>query len=199
MTTDPAGPPRLAGLLLAAGSGKRFGRPKALVDMGSGPWLLRALDVLGACEEICVVIGAEADAVARLLPAGVPAVTNVAHGDGMGSSLRVGLEALTASDAQAALVMLVDLPDVTRAVADRLQAHLRAANSPTATLARAGYLGMPGHPVLIGRDHFAGVMGAAAGDSGARDYLAAHRAELIECGDIGGGRDVDTVDQLRKG
>ena len=189
--------PRLAGLLLAAGSGRRFGKPKALVDTGSGPWLLRALGVLGGCDEIVVVVGAEADAVAGLLPDGVPAVTNRAHAEGMGSSLRVGLEAFADSDAQAALVMLVDLPDVTRAVADRLRAELQRSAAPAGILARAGYLGKPGHPVLIGRDHFAGVINGAAGDAGARGYLAAHQAQVIECGDIGGGRDVDTLDQLR--
>ncbi len=188
--------PRLAGLLLAAGSGTRFGKPKALVDTGSGPWLLRALEVLGGCDDIVVVVGAQAETVAGLLPAGAAVVTNRVHAAGMGSSLRVGLEALADSDTQAALVMLVDLPDVTRAVADRLATALRCSNAPAGILARAGYLGEPGHPVLIGRDHYAGVIDGAAGDAGARAYLAAHDVQVIECGDIGGGRDVDTVDQL---
>ena len=96
--------------------------------------------MLGGCDEIVVVVGAQAAAVARLLPDGVPAVTNPAHADGMGSSLRVGLEALADSDAQAALVMLVDLPDVSRAVADRLAMEFRHSLAPAGILARAGYL-----------------------------------------------------------
>jgi CTP:molybdopterin cytidylyltransferase MocA len=108
----------------------------------------------------------------------------------------VGLEALADSDAQAALVMLVDLPDVTRGVADRLRAELRRSVAPAGILARAGYLGRAGHPVLIGRHHFAGVIDGAVGDAGARAYLATHDVRVIECGDIGGGRDVDTLDEL---
>lgn len=61
-----------------------------------------------------------------------------------------------------------------------------------AALARACYHGEPGHPVLIGADHIAGVIAAATGDRGARDYLAGHATRLIECGDLASGRDRDT-------
>ena len=184
---------RVAGLLLAAGAGRRFGGPKALADSGSGPWVLRALEVLGGCDETVVVIGAAADAVADLLPTGLSVVRNPAYGTGMGSSLALGLEALADRPVDAALVMLVDLPDVTRAVADRLVGQSRLTGR--AALARAAYAGHPGHPVLIGRAHFAGVRAGATGDAGARDYLRDHPPELVECGDIGGGRDVDTPEQ----
>ena len=65
-----------------------------------------------------------------------------------------------------------------------------------AALARAAYQGVPGHPVVIGRDHWRGVLDVAAGDRGARDYLAAHDHALVECGDLATGRDVDTPDDL---
>ena len=76
----------------------------------------------------------------------------------------------------------------------------RARNDPaaladpvdTATLRRAAYDGTPGHPVLIGRDHWAAVATAARGDRGARDYLAAHATALVECGDLATGVDVDS-------
>ena len=59
-------------------------------------------------------------------------------------------------------------------------------------LARAAYGGVPGHPVLLGRDHWPGVLESAQGDQGARSYLARHEVELIECGDLATGRDVDS-------
>ncbi len=68
------------------------------------------------------------------------------------------------------IVTLVDLPDVGAEVVRRVLADPVDA----ATLRRAAYDGTPGHPVLIGRDHWAGVAAAARGDRGARDYLAAH-------------------------
>lgn len=166
------------------------------MDTGSGPWVLGALDVLRGCDQTIVVIGAAADQVAAVLPAGTAGVRNPDHASGMGSSLAVGLAALLDQPVDAALVMLVDLPDVTRAVADRMTDFARRQPDGGAVLARAAYGGRPGHPVLIGRQHFAGVLAGAAGDAGARDYLQTHRPVLLECGDIGGGRDVDTPDQL---
>jgi CTP:molybdopterin cytidylyltransferase MocA len=59
------------------------------------------------------------------------------------------------------------------------------------TLARATFHGKPGHPVVLGADHFVGVLASATGDRGARDYLAHRRVLTVECGDLAGGRDVD--------
>lgn len=185
--------------MLAAGSGRRLGRPKALVDTGSGPWVVETLDRMSGCDERFVVIGAEAAAVAALLSSDVRPLINPEHHTGMGSSLIAGLRGVSDCGADVALVMLVDLPDVTRTVLDRLVRRVRLDPDPTAMLARATYGGRPGHPVVIGRRHFAGVMAGAAGDTGARDYLEIHSAEVIECGDVGGGRDVDTVAQPGSG
>ncbi len=166
------------------------------MDTGSGPWVWRALAALAGCDEILVVLGAQSDEVQRVLPEGVASVTNPGFAAGMGSSLRLGLDVLATTGTDVALVMLVDLPDVTRGVVDRVARQVRSSVAPTDVLARAAYDGKPGHPVVIGRDHFAGVIAGVGGDSGARDYLALHRVQLIECGDIGGGRDVDSPDQL---
>lgn len=186
-------------MLLAAGSGARFGTPKALVDTGSGPWVLTTMAVMSGCDEVVVVLGAQADQVRALLPIGASAPIvkiNRNHLNGMGSSLSMGLSAVDRGTVDAALIMLVDLPDVTAAVLDRVIASAAVSRMPTRCLTRAAYAGRPGHPVLIGREHFAGVIAAASGDAGARDYLADHEVLLVECGDIGGGRDVDTPDQV---
>ena len=47
--------------------------------------------------------------------------------------------------------------------------------------------------MLLGRDHWEGVCASAAGDRGARDYLAAHDVTMVECGDLATGRDVDSL------
>lgn len=178
-----------AGLLLAAGAGRRMGRPKALVRDDDGTsWLLRALASLRPCGRVTVVLGASADEAARLLPPSVDLVLAPDWATGMGASLRAGLAALGATDADAALVTLVDLPDVTAEVV----ARVLAAGSGPAALARATYDGRPGHPVLLGRDHWAGVLDAAEGDRGARDYLASADVTAVECGDLATGADRDT-------
>jgi nicotine blue oxidoreductase len=65
-----------------------------------------------------------------------------------------------------------------------------------AGLSRAAYGGVPGHPTLIGRDHWDGVVAVARGDRGARHYFRAHRHTLVECGDLASGRDVDSPADL---
>lgn len=163
------------------------------MDTGDGPWVLRALAALAGCDPITVVVGARADEVTPLLPVTVLVVRNDDFPVGMGSSLRAGLLNLAArpddGDVGAVVVMLVDLPDVGAAVVRRLVA---AATGPMpAALVRAGYGGRPGHPVLLGRDHWSGVLDSATGDQGARAYLAAHQVTLVECGDLATGTDVD--------
>lgn len=188
---------RVSGLLLAAGEGRRYGRPKALVDDGAGPWVLQAARALlvGGCRDVVVVTGAAAPAVEDLLArAEDQRIASVRCGtweQGMGESLRSGLTALATRGRAvppAVLVHLVDLPDVGAPVIERL---LGEAGSDRSVLTRAAYRQVPGHPVLIGRDHWQGVMTAARGDFGARGYLRRARPRIVECGDLATGTDVD--------
>ncbi|MDQ6687216.1 MAG: nucleotidyltransferase family protein [Actinomycetota bacterium] len=181
---DHVGPAKVAGLLLAAGEGSRLGRPKAIVD----DWLVRGVHALqnGGCDQVSVVLGAAVAEARRLVPASVAVVVAEDWAEGMGASLRAGLESLPPADA--ALVSLVDLPDVDAAVVRRV---LAGGEIQTGSLRRASYAGTPGHPVLIGRDHWSGVIATATGDQGARDYLSTHVHELVECADLATGEDVD--------
>ena len=182
------------GILLAAGAGRRMGRPKALVRSADGePWLTRGVKVLldGGCAEVTVVLGAAVEEALTLLE-GLDRVRVVLASDwdrGMSASLKAGLASLVTTQVQAAVVHLVDLPDVR---ADVVRRVLGAGATGPATLRRASYDGAPGHPVLLGREHWAGVAGAAAGDRGARDYLSVHAAEPVECADLATGADQDT-------
>ena len=190
------------GLLLAAGAGTRMGIPKALVIGDDGtPWLHRALRVLqdGGCRRVTVVLGASAEQ-AAVLVAQAPVEHEDVHvvvaadwAEGMGASLRAGVAALDRY-ADAAVVTLVDLPDLTAEVVTRVV----AAGDGPAALARATYDGTPGHPVLLGRDHWDGVIATAVGDAGARDYLRARDVTAVECGDLATGRDVDTGSSSRR-
>lgn len=187
--TSPATPP-VAGLLLAAGAGRRFGGPKALAELDGRPLVLRALALLTAagCDPVRVVLGAAADEVRALLPDPAQAVFAEDWATGMGASLKAGLTALATTEGPvAALVHLVDLPWVGQDILTRVSAQATAE-----TVARAAYEGVPGHPVLLGRRWWPEIAESAHGDRGARDWLAT-RADLrlVECGDLGSGRDVD--------
>ena len=174
-----------------------MGRPQALDEEDGEPLVRRALRALadGGVAPVVVVLGARAAEVRALLPAGVTAVEASGWQAGMGASLRAGLAALDGTDAESVVVHLVDLPGVPAAAV----ARLRAVGAGPDVLARAAYGARPGHPVLLGRVHWAGVAAAARGDAGARGYLANRPdVRLVECGDLADPdvADVDTPEQL---
>ncbi|MFZ3567330.1 nucleotidyltransferase family protein [Streptomyces sp. BH097] len=197
MTTKSTG--AVAGLLLAAGGGRRLGgRPKALLEHRGRPLVEHAVHTLraGGCDPLHVVLGAAArDVRERAVLEGCRVTRNPDWEDGMGSSLRAGLEALADTVAEAALVLLVDQPGIGPEAVARV---LAAYDSP-ASLAAAAYGGERGHPVLFGRDHWAGIAASADGDRGARVYLKERAGvlELVECGDIAEAYDIDTEADLK--
>jgi CTP:molybdopterin cytidylyltransferase MocA len=182
-------PTRVAGIVLAAGAGSRAGGAKALRRDATGiPWLARAVTTLraGGCATVLVVLGAESEAARELLPPDADVVVADDWATGLSASLRAGFRAVPA-DATAALVTLVDLPGLPPAAVARLLADPLA----TTTLRRATYRGRPGHPVVIGRDHWTAAAESSKGDRGAGVYLNQHHAELVECSDLWDGADQD--------
>jgi CTP:molybdopterin cytidylyltransferase MocA len=180
----------VAGLLLAAGEGRRFGRPKALVEFGGERLVDRGLRVLrsAGCSPVLVVTGA-----ASIEVIGGVVVPNAAWRSGMGSSLRAGLAALPPS-CPAVVVALVDQPRVSAEAVRRLIGAYDAG----ARIAVATYGGRPRNPVLIATEHFEGVAAMAVGDTGARAFLRAHPDLVTEvpCDDVAAPDDIDTPADL---
>ncbi|GGV85522.1 nucleotidyltransferase family protein [Streptomyces massasporeus] len=188
----------VAGLLLAAGGGRRLGgRPKALLPHRGRPLVEHAVRVLreGGCATVHVVLGARAgDVRTRASLPGCVLVDNPDWEQGMGSSLRAGLDSLAGTGARAALVSLVDQPGI----GPEAVARVLAAYEGEESLASAAYDGVRGHPVLFGAAHWAGIAATATGDRGARAYLKEHRTALalVECGDVARPFDIDTEADL---
>ena len=169
------------GLVLAGGAGRRSGGPKApqLVD---GERLVdRAVRVLrgGGCDPVLVVLGAWVGDVPD-----AEVVLNPDWRSGLGSSLAAGLNAVLDGTSRRVAVVPVDLPGLTAAAVRRVVAT-------PGDLVAASYDGVRGHPVVIGRPHWPGVLREAVGDRGARDYLAAHPVALVEVGDVAAPDDLD--------
>ncbi|MET9761264.1 nucleotidyltransferase family protein [Streptomyces sp. NPDC006372] len=188
----------VAGLLLAAGGGRRLGgHPKALLTHRGRPLVEHAVRVLreGGCTRVHVVLGARSDEVrARALLPDCVLVDNPGWELGMGTSLRAGLNSLAGSGAGAALVCLVDQPGI----GPEAVARVREAHTGETSLVSAAYEGVRGHPVLFGAAHWAGIAATATGDRGARAYLQEHVPEitLVECGDVARPFDIDTEADL---
>lgn len=168
----------VAGLVLAAGEGRRFGGPKAPFVVEGERLVDRAVRVLreGGCDPIWVVLGAWVGDVE-----GAVVVVNDEWPEGMGSSLRSGLSAVSGDRI---VVTLVDLPGLTGEAVARL-------TQSSSRLGQATFEGERGHPVIMGREHLSGIAVAAVGDRGARDYLREHAVDLIEVGDVADGSDLD--------
>jgi CTP:molybdopterin cytidylyltransferase MocA len=182
----------VAGLVLAAGGGRRLGGPKALVEVGGLSLAERGVRTLldGGCATVHMVTGAAPVAIP-----GAVGVDNPHWAEGMGSSVRAGLAALP-DTAGAAVVMPVDQPLITPEAVARLIAAFRAG----APLAAAVYAGRRRNPVLLSREHWTAVAEAAHGDVGARRFLDRHPdlVRLVECGDVADPADIDTPEDLER-
>lgn len=185
-------------MLLAAGQGSRFGRPKALVELDGRTLAERGIGMLraGGADPVLIVTGA---AQVRLSPEyQVRTVGNDDWRTGMGSSLCAALRALAGPDAGAdvgaAVVALADQPLVGAEAVSRLIAAYQAG----AGVAVAAYDGRPRNPVLLAREHWPEVIAMATGDQGARAFLRARPdlVTLVECGDTGRPDDIDTPADL---
>lgn len=186
--------PRLCGLVLAAGAGRRFGGAKALARQSDGtPWLTLAVRMLhdAGCHDVLVTLGSDATEAAALVPAGAVVAPVPDWAEGIAASLRAGLSAAADTDAHALIVTPVDTPDASPTAVTRL---VEAVGPGLAdALAQAVYAGAPGHPVLLGRAHWDSLAAGLRGDTGARPYLVEHGVVEVECGDLWSGADIDTA------
>ena len=163
----------IAAIVLAAGAAERFGSPKQRILLARVVDRVRA----SAVDSIVVVAGAyEVETDARLVRC------DDWH-RGPGASLRCGLAALP-SDAEAAVVVLADGPELAPEAIDRVIESWRRG---TGEVLAAGYGGDRGHPVLLGRSVWASVP-----DEGAR----ALEPVLVPCDDLGAPGDVDYPEDL---
>lgn len=164
----------IAALVLAAGGSRRLGRPKQLEAWGSATLLDHVLDNVRGfpVDETWVVLGSRLDDVMRTVDlAGFGIIENPEWEEGLASSLRVGLDALTRlSRAEATFIVLGDQPEIP----DDVPAKLVEVWKKKRTLAVVPkYRYTAGNPVLVSRELWPRLM-SLAGDEGARRLLQAH-------------------------
>ena len=195
----------LSGVILAAGVSTRMGCPKQLLPFAGRPLLQHVVDAAAAAclDEIVLVLGHAAEEIgaAITLPVRLPVrvVVNPEPAEGQSASLRIGLGAADAR-ATAAVVLLGDQPQVTRALIDRVAEAFLAGDAPAARPVWRGQGGdrIPGHPVFLARRLWPEVE-RLGGDQGARVLLAAHPEWVLEvaCEDQPP-TDIDDVDDYER-
>ena len=184
----------VAGILLAAGSSRRFGADKQSVLLDGVPMLTRSAQLLldaGFVEPI-VVLGPHAAEHRRLLT-GLPLriVENQDAATGMASSLRTAIDAAAGYDA--ILVTVCDQPAVT---AEHLRHLVAQLHGPRITIVASGYGGTHGVPAVFAKVHFAELR-QLQGDRGAGQILGEHGAN-IACEPLpAGALDIDTAADLQ--
>jgi molybdenum cofactor cytidylyltransferase len=186
--------PRIAALLLAAGSSRRMGETNKLIaTVGGRPLVRIAAEAALASEAttLTVVTGhAPRDVEAALAGLDFVRVHNPDFAGGLSTSLRAGIASL-APDVDGVVVLLADMPAITAATVDRLIGAFRPDRIAVATFA-----GERGNPVLWSRRFFPELM-AVAGDTGGRRLIDAHRDAVTEI-ELGAAvaLDVDTPEAL---
>jgi molybdenum cofactor cytidylyltransferase len=167
---------RSAGVVLAAGSSRRMGTPKQLLDYGGRPLL--EVVVAHACasrmDEVVVVLGAASNQISEEVDFGrARLISNPDHASGMASSLRAGIAALD-DDVVLAVVILGDQPDISKELLDELIDLQAASTLPAAALSFDGLLHPP---VVLSRELWAN-LDTLEGDVGCR-ALIRQRPELV--------------------
>ena len=183
----------VAGILLAAGRGERFGGDKLQADVsGERVGVVACRHLLAAVHDVVAIVRPMDDLLAVAFAAAGARVIRCANADdGMGASLACGV--LATIDATGWVVALADMPWIQ----PETIARVATAIDEGAPVAAPFYRGERGHPVGFGRT-CAAALTALTGDEGAKAVVAEHRAAMvrIDVDDSGVLRDVDTEDDL---
>jgi len=185
----------IAGLVLAAGSSTRMGRPKQLIEYRGKTLLERSLEAAigGGCDPLIAVLGAHAEAVRNGVGnRRVECVVNEDWRAGMSASIRIGVEALAGRDVSAALLLPCDQPRLEAAVVRRV---LGAFDGRPGRIVACEYAGTIGIPVLFECSRFAELT-LLSGDRGAREILNRHPQEVVRVAWPAGAHDIDRPEDL---
>jgi molybdenum cofactor cytidylyltransferase len=185
----------IAAVVLAAGSGSRFGGTKQLAVLDGTPLVRHAVDAAreAGIADIVLVVGHEADAVAHAAGPDVAVVRNPRHAEGQSRSLIVGIDAL-GEDVDAAIVLLADQPGIT---AEMVRALVDAASARPEPILRLRFLDSPG-PALLGREVW-DELRALEGDAGARALIERRPDAVFDVNiPTAAPADVDTPEDLER-
>jgi molybdenum cofactor cytidylyltransferase len=191
--------PGVAAIVLAAGSSRRMGTPKQLLELKGKTLLEHTLANVRAARigDIVLVLGANAEKIqACVATEDLKVVVNAGHEQGMGTSLRTGLAAVK-PEMEAALIVLADQPFIQPST---LRAIVESRQRTGAKITVPLYKGFRGNPVLLDRSVFPELMGLS-GDVGCRAIFGSHVEGIhkLAVDDVGVLIDIDSPEDLKRG
>ena len=192
---------RVAGVILAAGSGTRFGGQKLVAELDGQPIIRHVVEVARAAGlEPIVVVEPPGDPFRAADLGDTERVVNPVPADGLSGSVRIGLRALDADASRpaldAALILPADQPLVRAEVIGALIAA--AQTHPDVPFVVPHYSRDGSHNPVLARRSAWRLADELAGDRGFGPVLAAHPELILEVALDGGNPDVDTVEDLRR-
>ncbi|MBD2580449.1 nucleotidyltransferase family protein [Oscillatoria sp. FACHB-1406] len=197
MTLSTAQPVRkkessIAIIILAAGASTRMGKAKQLLEYNGRSLIQHAVEVATAsvCHPVIVVLGAYCDRIKPEIAASVKTIENPLWHQGMGTSIRMGIETLSRSYSQteAAILMLCDQPFVSPHLIEQLIDVYRTTSAP---IVASEYTQVIGVPALFDRSFFTQLT-ALSGDMGARKIIQKYIRQVARVSFPQGIIDIDT-------
>ncbi|GAB3032857.1 nucleotidyltransferase family protein [Bowmanella dokdonensis] len=185
---------KLAVVLLAAGQSRRFGGIKQLASVGGQPMIchsLRAYEKLAA-DKVVLVLGANRDKIAPVLPDWVELLDVEDWRLGMGTSLARAVQSLD----NGLTHVLVGLADQIAVGRQHIQSLIQASRQHPHSIIAAAYGQDVGVPAIFCRADFT-ALGQLQGDRGAKSLLRAQRHRLVPVPMPQAGFDIDTPEQLQ--
>jgi molybdenum cofactor cytidylyltransferase len=185
-------------VILAAGSSSRLGQPKQLLSYQHKSLLARTIEAAKSTRDgiVVVILGDKHAAIAKdVEPSGVRVVYNEGWEEGMSSSIRAGLSALTAhTELDGVILTVCDQPFLTASVLNALR---DAAESSGKSIVASAYGDTLGTPVFFSKQHFEDLL-ALKGAEGARMLIKKYETQVASLPFEKGEVDIDTLEDYQK-
>jgi molybdenum cofactor cytidylyltransferase len=179
-------------IILAAGSSSRLGQPKQLLVYQGITLLERVFEIAKkVTKNTKIVVGNYSEEIIQLIDDKQVILHNPAAHEGMGTSIRVGVEAVK-NEADAVLILLTDQPFVTFELLEKMIALYEESQAPIIACDYGEQLGVP---ILFDRQFFPELL-QLSGDKGARAFLKNYPDQIKTVSFPEGKFDIDTPEDL---
>jgi molybdenum cofactor cytidylyltransferase len=188
---------KLSILILAAGNSSRLGSPKQLIEFEGQTLIERITETaLSISEEIVMVLGGNAEHILPKLERFkniVSIVINPEWQEGMGTSIRLGVEKL-AEKSDLILILLSDQPYISKVLLHNMVQTFASSSKPIVACVYSNTLGVP---ILFDKSVFPDLL-KLSGDKGAKSFLNFYKGKIATIEFPEGIIDIDTQEDVEK-